>query len=68
MQKPSADDAVSRAAKNLHDHTQRMRVKAWQMSQGSHHAEAQQLLAVADACDRSLAPMVLRDEPGWKRQ
>jgi len=68
VQKPSSDEAVARAATKLHDHAQRMRVKAWQMSQGSNHAEAQQLLAAADACDRSLVPMVLRDASVWKRE
>ena len=67
MQKPSADETVLRVTTKLHDHAQRMRVKAWQMSQGSNHVEAQQLLAAADACDRSLVPMVLRDASAWKR-
>lgn len=67
MQKPSRNEAIAKSYENIYDHGQRVRVKAWQMSRGSNHAEVQQLLAAADDCDRSLTSMVLWDASVWGR-
>lgn len=68
MQKPSADKAMSRAAENMHNHAQRLRVKAWRMIQQSNPVQARQLLKLADTCDRALIPLLASIDSVWNRQ
>ena len=68
MQKPSPNDGIARASENLHNHAQSLRVKAWRLIQENNHAEAQQLLVLADSADRSLMWICAKAESVWKRQ
>lgn len=68
MRKPSPNDGIARASEKMHNHAQYLRVKAWQLIQESNHAEAQQLLVLANSADRSLMWICAKAESVWKRQ
>ena len=58
MQKPSPDDAISKAAENMHNHAQRMRVKGWRLIQENNQVDGELLLSIANTSDRLLIPLL----------